>query len=171
MSDERHEGAATRTDPAGLPAIHESGPSTAMVALSDAHHARPEAPSGAGRAMWSVLDHLEQALDSETSQLMALRTADFSRLNETKSRLLLDASRAARAMRDEVVDGRMVARLSTLRLKLEHNRLAIAMHLDAVREIASAMTSTLIDAESDGTYHAWSGTQIAGGPAGKARTT
>ena len=41
-------------------------------------------------------------------------------------------------------DGPLIARLSTLRLKLEHNRMAIGMHLEAVREIASAMTSTLI---------------------------
>lgn len=116
----------------------------------------PAAPSGASRAMWTVLDRLEQALDHETAELMALRSADFNRLNEIKSRLLLDASRAMRAMRDEAGDSWLIARLSTLRLKLEHNRLAIGMHLAAVREIATAMTSTLIDAESDGTYSATS---------------
>ena len=127
------------------------------------------APSGASRAMWTVLDRLEQALDHETAELMALRSADFNRLNEIKSRLLLDASRAMRAMRDEAGDSWLIARLSTLRLKLEHNRLAIGMHLAAVREIATAMTSTLIDAESDGTYSATS--RIAGAPSAKAHAS
>jgi hypothetical protein len=44
-----------------------------------------------------VLERLEQALDHETAELMALEIADFNRLNETKSRLLLDVSRAMRA--------------------------------------------------------------------------
>ena len=35
------------------------------------------------------------------------------------------------------------------------------MHLDAVREIASAMAATLIDAESDGTYSAGMSAQLA----------
>ena len=129
----------------------------------------PAAPSGASRAMWTVLDRLEQALDHETAELMALRSADFNRLNEIKSRLLLDASRAMRAMRDETGDGWLIARLSTLRLKLEHNRLAIGMHLAAVREIATAMTSTLIDAESDGTYSATS--RMAAEPSAKAQAS
>ncbi|AMJ62653.1 hypothetical protein [Bosea sp. PAMC 26642] len=166
MSAELHEGALAQPDLPGLPMIPVPGPVAALDGELES-----DVPTGAGRAMWSVLDHLEQALDHETSHLMALKSADFNRLNETKSRLLLDASRAARAMRNEVADGRLVARLSTLRLKLEHNRLVIGMHLDAVREIAAAMTSTLIDAESDGTYHAWPGAQIAGGAAGKVRTT
>ncbi|KRE15747.1 hypothetical protein ASE63_16010 [Bosea sp. Root381] len=137
-----------------------------LVPLHDGAPAASEAPSGASRAIWPVLDRLEQALDHETAELMTLRSADFNRLNEIKSRLLLDASRAIRAIEGEVTDGRLIARLSTLRLKLEHNRLAIGMHLDAVREIASAMTETLIDAESDGTYSATS--RIASAPAVKA---
>jgi hypothetical protein len=135
--------------------------SAGAVALRSASPAAPQMPSEAGRAMWSVLDHLELVLDHETSELRALRNADLNRLNETKSRLLLDASRAVRAISNETIDGPLLARLSTLRLKLEHNRLAIAMHLDAVREIAAAMATTLIDADSDGTYSATVSSQLA----------
>ncbi|TCR63659.1 hypothetical protein [Bosea sp. BK604] len=117
--------------------------------------------AGAALALWAVLERLEHALDDETSQLRALKTADFNRLNEIKSRLLLDLSRAMRAAREDTADERLLARLSSLRLKLEHNRLAITMHLDAVREIASAMAATLIDAESDGTYSAGMSAQLA----------
>jgi len=113
-----------------------------------------ETLSPSAQALMSVLDRLEQSLDSETSALRTLRSADFVRLNEIKSRLLLDTSRAVRGIENESIGGRLVARLSTVRLKLEHNRLAVAMHLDAVREIAAAMSATLIDAESDGTYSA-----------------
>lgn len=137
-----------------LPALPEAQASAAPVTLEGEILAEREPLSGAALALWNVLERLEQALDHETAELRALRTADFNRLNEVKSRLLLDISRAIRAARDEVADERLLARLSSLRLKLEHNRLAIAMHLDAVREIASAMAATLIDAESDGTYSA-----------------
>ncbi|HEV7257047.1 MAG TPA: hypothetical protein VGN82_04630 [Bosea sp. (in: a-proteobacteria)] len=164
MSDHNDLPSPSEAPPSGLPALVPP-----LVTMVEEHPVEPDVPSGASRAMWSVLDRLEQALDHETAELMALRSADFNRLNEIKSRLLLDASRAMRAMRDEVADGRLIARLSTLRLKLEHNRLAIGMHLDAVREIASAMTSTLIDAESDGTYSANS--RIAGARNAKAQAS
>lgn len=118
----------------------------------------PLSPSA--QALLGVLDRLEQSLDSETTALRTLRSADFVRLNEIKSRLLLDTSRAVRGLEHEAIDGRLVGRLQTVRLKLEQNRLAVAMHLDAVREIAAAMSATLIDAESDGTYSA----RMAAGP-------
>ena len=164
MSDQHATPTLVEAQPPGLPAL-----ATPLAPIQGELQIAPEAPSGASRAMWTVLDRLEQALDHETAELMALRSADFNRLNEIKSRLLLDASRAMRAMRDEVADGWLIARLSTLRLKLEHNRLAIGMHLAAVREIASAMTSTLIDAESDGTYSATS--RIAAAPSAKAHAS
>lgn len=161
MSDQNELSSLAGAPPPGLPVL--------ATPLATLQGERDLAPSEASRAMWTVLDRLEQALDHETAELMALRSADFNRLNEIKSRLLLDASRAMRAMRDEVGDGRLIARLSTLRLKLEHNRLAIGMHLDAVREIASAMTSTLIDAESDGTYSA--GPRLMAAPGGRAQAS
>ncbi|PTM40671.1 hypothetical protein [Bosea sp. 124] len=164
MSDLSETPKPADAQPSGLPVVAPQ-----LVTLQGELLIETAPPAGASRAMWSVLERLEQALDHETAELMALRSADFNRLNEIKSRLLLDASRAMRAMRDEVSDGRLIARLSTLRLKLEHNRLAIGMHLDAVREIASAMTNTLIDAESDGTYSATS--RIAGAPSAKAHAS
>jgi len=168
MSEELHEEAATAANAAGLPVVHQ--PDQEVLIAREHDRVTGGTPTGAARAMWSVLDHLEQVLDHETSQLMSMRAGDFSRLNETKSRLLLDASRAARALRDEVSDVRLQARLQTLRLKLEQNRVAIGMHLEAVREITAVMTNTLIDADSDGTYHAWPGAQMATAAAGKART-
>lgn len=151
---------AAQTAPGHL-ALPEPRTPTDMVALDGEILTGHEPPAGAAGALWNVLERLEQALDHETSELRSLRTADFNRLNEVKSRLLLDVSRAIRAARDEVADERLLARLSSLRLKLEHNRLAITMHLDAVREIAGAMAATLIDAESDGTYSAQMSAQLA----------
>lgn len=144
-----------------LPALPEAEAATALVALDGEILDEGEPLSGPALALWTVLERLEQALDHETAELRALRTADFNRLNEVKSRLLLDVSRAIRAAREEVADARLLARLSSLRLKLEHNRLAISMHLDAVREIAGAMAATLIDAESDGTYSPHLSAQLA----------
>lgn len=168
MSEELHEGAAAAANPLALPVVHQPDQQV-LIARADDSASEAGPSTGAVRAMWTVLDHLEQVLDHETSQLMSMRAGDFSRLNETKSRLLLDASRAARALRDEVSDVRLQARLQTLRRKLEQNRLAIGMHLEAVREITAMMTNALIDADSDGTYHAWPGAQMAPAAAAKAR--
>ncbi|RDJ27425.1 hypothetical protein DWF00_10735 [Bosea caraganae] len=142
-------------------ALPEPLDATAPVALEGEILTERNTSPGTALALWNVLERLEQALDRETSELRALKTADLNRMNETKSRLLLDVSRAVRAVREDIADERLLARLSSLRLKLEHNRLAIAMHLDAVREIAGAMAATLIDAESDGTYSARMSAQLA----------
>jgi len=158
MSQEFHEGMASAPMQTGLPVLHQPDQEVLIAREDDRRE------SGASSAIWSVLDKLEQTLDHENAQLATMGAADFGRLNETKSRLLLDASRAARALREDIADVRLMARLETLRAKLEQNRLTIGMHLEAVREIAAAMTTTLIDAESDGTYNAWSGA------AGKAQT-
>lgn len=170
MSEELHEGAAAVANPVGLPVVHQPDQEVLIAREDHSTTGNDGTMSGAVRAMWSALDKLEQTLDHETSQLMAMRATDFVRLNETKSRLLLDTSRAARALRDEAGDTRLQARLQSLRLKLEQNRLAVGMHLEAVREIAAAMTSTLIDAESDGTYRASPSQQMAVVAVGKART-
>jgi len=167
MSQQQYEMASATTNTMTAP---EMSAATELVVLNNGgDRAERETPSDAGRAMWTVLEHLEQALDHETSELMALRSGDLNRLNETKSRLLLDARRAVRAVRHETIDGTLLARLSSLRLKLEHNRLAIAMHLDAVRDIAAAMATTLMEAESDGTYSASVSSQVAMPLSGKAR--
>lgn len=169
MSQHQHQTVPVESNTMGPPAP-EIATATELVVLGGSGRAEAEASSDAGRAMWSVLEHLEQALDHETSELMALRSGDLNRLNETKSRLLLDARRAVRAVRHETLDGALLARLASLRLKLEHNRLAIAMHLDAVRDIAAAMAATLIEAESDGTYSAGVSSQVAMPMSGKAQS-
>jgi hypothetical protein len=166
MTQQQYEMASATTNTMTAP---EMSAATELVVRNGVERSERDTPSDAGRAMWTVLEHLEQALDHETSELMALRSGDLNRLNETKSRLLLDARRAVRAVRHETIDGTLLARLSSLRLKLEHNRLAIAMHLDAVRDIAAAMATTLMEAESDGTYSASVSSQVAMPLSGKAR--
>ncbi len=144
------------------PSEASHAPSSALVPLEgEILAAAEELPSGATLALWTVLERLEQAIDQETAELRSLRAADFGRMNETKSRLLLDISRAIRAARDEISDERLTARLASLRVKLEQNRHALTMHLDAVRDIANAMTTALMEAESDGTYSAGMSAQLA----------
>ncbi len=149
-----------------LPAPAETLPPAiidpAAEVLPEAVIVRSEAPlDGAQLALWNALDRLDTALDHETTELRTLRAANYARLNEAKSRLLLDVSRAARAVDERAVDPRLAVRLRDARAKLEQNRLAVAMHLEAVREIAQAMTQTLIEADSDGTYSARITAQVA----------
>lgn len=108
--------------------------------------------SGAELALWNALERLEATIDQETAQLRTMSATDFNRFNEAKSRNLLEVSRAVRAVSSTALDARLREKLLELRVKLDRNREAIAMHLDAVKEIASVMTGAAMDHESDGTY-------------------
>jgi hypothetical protein len=99
-----------------------------------------------------AVDRLEEVVDQETAALQARRAVDLKEFNDRKSQGLLELTRAMRHMQGAAPDAAAVARLASLRGKLELNRAALKLHLDAVREISTVVADAMRNADSDGTY-------------------
>jgi hypothetical protein len=126
-----------------------------------AMHATPgaaqRAPDGKGTSAMiglveSAIERLEEAVEQETAALQSRAAFDLKEFNDRKSRGLLELTRAMRLIDGTTPDPKVIARLSSLRKKLDTNGAVLRLHLDAVREIASAMTEAIQAADSDGTY-------------------
>ena len=99
-----------------------------------------------------IIGRLEEVVDQETAALRSHQVIDLKDFNNRKSHGLLELSRAMRMFEGAELDKAIVARLDTLRDKLETNRAVLKMHLEAVREIATVISDVIRDSESDGTY-------------------
>jgi hypothetical protein len=100
----------------------------------------------------NAIERLEEAVEQETAALRAHSSVDFRAFNDRKSQGLLELTRAMRHIEGAAPEPALVARLISLRAKLEVNSAALKLHLDAVREISAAMADAMRDAEHDGTY-------------------
>jgi hypothetical protein len=99
-----------------------------------------------------TMQRVERLVDAETAALRARAAIDLKESNNGKSQALLEFSQAIRALGGTKLDPELIRRLGVLRSKLETNRVVLRMHLEAVREIASVVSSTIRDSEWDGTY-------------------
>lgn len=99
-----------------------------------------------------AIDRLEEVIDEETAALRARVRVDLKDFNTRKSHGLLELTRALRVVDPGGTHEGLRARLTELRGKLEQNRAAIALHLEAVREISATIAEAMQEAESDGTY-------------------
>lgn len=99
-----------------------------------------------------TLVRLEEIIDQETEALRARKSVDLSAFNDRKGQALLELTRLMRHVHGGAENPQLMSRMADLRVKLETNRAAIKMHLEAVREIAEALSDAIRDAESDGTY-------------------
>lgn len=112
-------------------------------------HDAPSSPALA--AFLTAIDRIEAILDQEDGALKALSSDALKALSDRKARSLLEISRSARGLSDG--DGSKVqAHLERLRAKLDRNRAALLLHLNAAREIAALASHAIEEAESDGTY-------------------
>src|SRR5262245_4329106 len=100
----------------------------------------------------NTAERLEQVIDQETAALKARTGLDLKDFNDRKSLGLLELTRAMRHIEGATPEPALVARLSRLRDKLEINRAALKIHLDAVKEISGIVAEAMRNAESDGTY-------------------
>ncbi len=100
----------------------------------------------------NIIARLEQVIDQETAALRTRTVVDLKDFNNRKSHGLLELSRALRLFEGAEMDPEILARLTSLRAKLETNRNVLKMHLEAVREVSSIIAEAIRDAESDGTY-------------------
>lgn len=127
-------------------ALHEDAVARLPVAL-----AQPS-PAPETAALLAAIERLESVLDSETQALSSLSLPELKELNRRKSLCLLELTRAARAYGEDVARAGMRPRLERLRATIARNQAVLETHLDAVRDIAQTIASSLEARESDGTY-------------------
>ncbi|CAN5119454.1 hypothetical protein BH10PSE7_BH10PSE7_31040 [soil metagenome] len=108
---------------------------------------------GQGQALvLEAIDRIEALVESETSALQTFKAIDLQDFNNRKNQLLLEMTRAVRALNGAPPDAPVTGRLKGLREKLAGNQAVLAMHLRAAREITNLVADTIRDSESDGTY-------------------
>jgi len=99
-----------------------------------------------------AIERLEEVVEQETAALKSRAAVDLNDFNNRKSHGLLELNRALRGLDGSTRDKGALARLASLRAKLEANQAVLKMHLEAVREVAGVLADAIRDAESDGTY-------------------
>lgn len=112
----------------------------------------PDDSSMASVSLGRAIDRIEEVVEQETAALRNRAQVDLKDFNNRKSHGLLELTRAMRLFEIGELGEPQRARLAGLRAKLEKNRAALEMHLEAVREISTMMAEAVQDAESDGTY-------------------
>ena len=99
-----------------------------------------------------AVERLEQVIDQETAALQTRAAVDLNDFNDRKSHGLVELTRAMRHFEAAPPDRSLLSSLASLRAKLEINRIALGMHLEAVREISTVVAQAMQSADSDGTY-------------------
>jgi hypothetical protein len=100
----------------------------------------------AARRLAAIVDEETEALRRGATQ------ADFREFNSRKSLGLIELNRAIQLLagvRPTLATERF---LGALNFKLEANRKALKLHMEAVGEVVAVISQCVRDAESDGTY-------------------
>ncbi len=115
------------------------------------------APADSAREtlLLGVIDRLDQLVASETDALRALRPIDTTPFATQKSQALLELARLMRHTDMETAaSARVRERMEALRARLDENRAALELHLNAARQVFDTVSKAMNDAESDRTYSA-----------------
>jgi hypothetical protein len=95
-------------------------------------------------------------VDQETAALRDRAAIDLTEYNNRKAHGLLELDRAVSIAEGVTLEAATVALVGELREKLNANSRVLAVHIEAVREVAGIIADTIREAESDGTYtHAY----------------
>lgn len=131
-----------------------AAPAAAAAAAPQAAAAQPGAASKAAIVpMLEIsIQRLEDIVEQETAALKGRKVIDLKGFNDRKSQALLELTRALRMLKGAGPDAALAARIGTLKAKLAANQAALRLHLEAVREIATALSDAIRHSESDGTY-------------------
>jgi hypothetical protein len=138
-----------------FPAPTRNGVDRRQAALSgaDAGLSRADRDAAAASSAFErCIERLEETVEQETAALRSRAAADLREFNNRKSQGLLELSRSARHFQAAPPSNAVLARLASLREKLDVNKAVLKMHLDAVREVTTVMADAIRDADSDGTY-------------------
>jgi hypothetical protein len=103
-------------------------------------------------ALLDAVDRLDRLIDAETAALRRFQAIDLRDFNNRKSQILLELTRAVRALNGSRLDAEASSRLSAVRGKLAANQTVLATHLKAAKAITTLVADTLRNSESDGTY-------------------
>lgn len=108
---------------------------------------------GAGcAAIEQAIQRLAVVVEQETASLKGHMAIDLNDFSSKKNQALLELSRAMRMLDGAAPSRGVLESLGDLRTKLDLNRAALKVHLEAVREISSILADAIRDADSDGTY-------------------
>lgn len=99
-----------------------------------------------------VIERLEQVVEAETAALRQLKPIDTTPFAIQKSQGLLELARLLRQGDIDNASDRLRERIAGLRERLDENRAALELHLNASREVFDTVAKALNDAESDRTY-------------------
>lgn len=132
-----------------------------MLALAPVEPPLLNPAYGDAGAMIAAIDRLESVLEHETATIGKLSTDDLKELNRRKSLCLLEFTRAAKPLAEQIVSEPLRLRLQRLRIAIARNQAVLSTHLEAVREIAGTIAGALEARDSDGTYSQASRTRSA----------
>jgi hypothetical protein len=99
-----------------------------------------------------TIQRLEEIVDQETVALRSRKAVNLKEFNDRKSQALLELTRSLRHVQGMGADAALAERVGTLKVKLAVNQAALKVHLEAVREISTAISDAIRHADSDGTY-------------------
>ncbi|WP_051630254.1 hypothetical protein [Afifella pfennigii] len=105
-----------------------------------------------GVALTTALKRLEALIDEENAALAERREIDLGNINHRKSRALLELTRVARAVPATAIGTDAKGAILRLREKLSRNSELLETNITAVRHVAGIISTTIHEAESDGTY-------------------
>lgn len=100
----------------------------------------------------TAINRVAGIVDEETAALRKGGEADFKAFNTRKSLGLVELTRVLRLMDGAPLDPATGRLLKSLGTKLEANQKILKLHMEAVGEVASIISRSIREADSDGTY-------------------
>lgn len=104
------------------------------------------------RVLVSTLDRLDQLLVQEIAALRNASVGDLREFTNRKNQVLLELTQTMGSGARATPSTALRSRLAGVRAKLDANRTALKLHLDAVQEVAGMLADRMREDDSDGTY-------------------
>lgn len=100
-----------------------------------------------------TIERIIGLVEEETAALLKRAPLDWEDFADRKARLLVEFTRAARALGAEPSPS-LLAMLQLLRRVLARNQEVLGLHLDAAHQVTRMLHDAIAARESDGTYDA-----------------
>ncbi len=125
------------------------------MSSSDPRAVRPAHVAAREAMLLEVIARLDQIIGAETAALRELRPVDTTPYAVQKSQSLLELARLMRHGDLETsASARLREKMASLRARLDENRSALDLHLNAARQVFETVSKAINEAESDRTYSA-----------------